>query len=119
MRTKYLELAKKIAQKSDSRFRLGCVIVKKNRILSVGYNNMRKTHTKSNAFGKFLHCEVHALLGLGYQETRNAIAYISRIRKDNTEGMSKPCPSCLEALKLAQIKTICYTTNNGFKTEDL
>ncbi len=40
--------------------------------------------------------------------------YIYRIRKDQPFGLSRPCHSCMAAIKDLGIKDIYYTTNNGY-----
>ena len=108
-----IDLAVKIAEKSTSKFRLGCLIVKKGKIISVGYNSMTKTHPKSKSFGNHLHCEIRALLSLSKEESRNASLYVVRIKKDGSLGTSKPCPTCYEALKVSNVKTVYYIDGNN------
>lgn len=115
---KFIDLACKIAEKSTSKFRLGCVIVKKNRVVSVGYNSMEKTHPKSQSFGNYLHSELSALISTPKEELFNSTAYIMRIKKDGSLGSSKPCPVCYEALKLANVKTIYYIDSNYATCEE-
>ena len=43
--------------------------------------------------------------------------YIYRKRNDKPYGMSRPCPSCMAAIKDLGIKHIYYTTNEGFAYE--
>ena len=43
--------------------------------------------------------------------------YIYRIRKDQPFGLSRPCPSCMAAIKDLGIKDIYYTTNDGYVYE--
>lgn len=116
---RYIDLATKIAEKSTSKFRLGCVIVKKNRVVSVGYNYMGKTHPKSPAFGNYLHCEIRALLSLPKKDSQNATAYVVRIKKNGSLGSSKPCPVCHEALKVSNIRTVYYIDGNSVARQDI
>lgn len=117
MKLRYFEIAKRLAIKSDSKFKLGCCIVRKNKIIGFGYNNMAKTHPKCKTFGNYLHAELHSLLGLSLAETKGSVAYIYRLRNDGKMGMSKPCPICKEALKVAGVKEICYTGYNEYLNE--
>lgn len=116
---RYINLASKIAEKSTSKYRLGCIIVKKGKIVSVGYNSTSKTHPKSRTWGNYLHSEIRALISLSKEDSNNATVYVARIRKDSSYAISKPCPVCYEALKVAGIKFIVYTDNNGIKTEEI
>lgn len=110
---RYLSLAKRISERSDSRFRVGCVIVRKNRVISVGWNDMRKSHPKCGTYGNYLHAEIRSLLKLSGADTQNATAYVCRILANGNVGLAKPCPVCYRALKLAGIVNVVYTTNDG------
>lgn len=114
MKKRFFELAKKVSLNSTSEPRLGCVVVQKNRVISVGFNNMKKTHPKSTHPFHTLHAEVHALLGSSFEETKGAVAYIYRELKDGTMALAKPCPSCQLALVYAGISKAYYTSSEGF-----
>ena len=43
--------------------------------------------------------------------------YIYRIRNDQPFGLSRPCPSCMAAIKDLDIKDIYYSTNDGYAHE--
>ena len=43
--------------------------------------------------------------------------YVYRIRKDQPYGLSRPCPSCMAAIRDIGIKDIYYTTDNGYAYE--
>lgn len=119
MKTKYFDIAKRLAEKSSSKFKLGCCIVKKNKIIGFGFNDMRKTHPKCNTYGNYLHAELHSLLGLSINETKGATAYVYRLKNDGSMGMSKPCPVCEDALRVAGIQEICYTGHNCYEKQEL
>lgn len=107
-------LARKMAKKSKSSHKLGCVIANRNKVISVGHNDMSKTHPKSNSPFRTLHAEVDALIGLSYLETAGCTAYVFREFKDGRYAMAKPCKACELALIKAGIKRVCYTTDNGW-----
>jgi deoxycytidylate deaminase len=112
-------IAKKIAQKSNSKFRLGCVLVKKGRIISIGWNNMVKTNPKCKTYGNFIHSELHCLLNTEYSKTRGSIVYIYRETKGGELAQSRPCPVCYEALRIAGVKKIRYTIKSGYAEESI
>lgn len=116
---RFVDLACKIAEKSTSKFRLGCVIVKKNRIVSVGFNSMEKTHPLSATFGNYLHSEIRALISTPKEDLRDSTAYVMRIKKDGSLGSSKPCSVCYEALKLANVKRIYYIDSDCVTCEEI
>jgi deoxycytidylate deaminase len=117
MKQSFFRLAKKISLRSPSRYKLGALISKKNCIISVGWNNMNKTHSKANSSHRYLHAEIHALLGTDYEETKGGTLYTYRETLNGDIAQSRPCSSCLEAIKLSGIKEICYSTYEGFIKE--
>ena len=119
MKHKFFELARRLSKYSNHhQHKHGCVIVDKNRVVSVGFNK-DKTHTKSIHKWNFLHAEISALIGLEFEKTKGCTAYIYRENKSGQPAMSRPCEACEMALKLAGIKKICYSIDNGFKEERL
>lgn len=115
MNLRLFEMARKYSFKSPSRFRLGCVIADKHRLVKAGYNNMAKTHPKMPSMFKALHAEVHALLGLSYEQTKKAVAYVYREDKNGAMADAKPCGACEQALRIAGIKTVYYTCRTGIQ----
>ena len=62
MNLRFFDLAKKVSKLSNhEKFKLGCVIVKGSKIVSVGANNI-KTHPKAPHPFFSLHCEAAAIL---------------------------------------------------------
>lgn len=106
---KLFELAKRVSLKSPSRFKLGCILVDKSRVVSVGFNNMHKSHPKIKTYGNFIHAETHCLLGLSYQETKGKTLYVYRADRWGNTANSKPCPVCYETMKIAGIKHLFYS----------
>lgn len=114
---KYLKLLKKLASFSDHQdHKMSCIIVNKNKVISVGYNKM-KTSPRSNTRYRTLHAELVALLSIPYEESRGCTAYIYRTLKTGELAISKPCEACQEALKLAGIKRVIYSDNNSWTEE--
>jgi tRNA(Arg) A34 adenosine deaminase TadA len=117
MKQKYFDLARKMSYKSDhADYRLGAVVVKKNKILGVGYNR-NKTHTKSPHPYRHLHAEIDALLGISHDDLRNAEMYVWRHIKNGERAMAKPCASCMQAIRVARIRKLYYTIDNGYTEE--
>lgn len=119
MKESFFRLAKKISLRSPSRYKVGTLIAKKNSIISVGWNDMGKTHSKATTPHRYLHSEIHALIGTSYEETKGASIYTYRETLNGDMAESRPCSSCYSALKLAGIKEMCYSTYQGFKKEKL
>ena len=109
MKPKMFEIAKKLSHRSPSKFKHGCVISDKRKIIGVGFNDMNKTYPKTLDPWKTLHAEVHALIGLDRSLTKGSTAYVYRETKDGKPANSKPCESCKLALQLAGIRKVYYT----------
>lgn len=113
MNIKHFNIAKMLAEKSTSRYRLGCVISYKNVILSKGINDMSKTHPLSNAYGNTLHAEINALSKIKYNKNlKYSTVYVYRLLKNNKSAYARPCRYCLDKLKQYGIKRIFYTGYN-------
>lgn len=110
-----IRLANKEAKKSNFyRHRLGAVIVKGNRVLSVGHNDIRYTKEFRNPT---LHAEEAAILKLlkakRGAELVGSDIYISRMRANNLCGLSKPCDRCFALIRAVGMDHVHYTTNEG------
>lgn len=115
-----LDKATQIAITSDDdQFKIGCVVVDKNsKILSIAANSNTKTHPyqarlahkHNQPYKIYLHAEIRALLKCrGSPHT----LYVVRVSRSGNTTISKPCPICMEAIKIAGVKNIVYTDKNG------
>ena len=118
---KIYNLLKTLAQSSEAagNQQLAAAIVYKGNIISFGQNSY-KTHPFQKRFSKndkavYLHAETtviyNALKKLSLSELQKSNLYIVRIKKDGTQGLSKPCCGCSRC-----INTFCIT--NVYYTED-
>ena len=90
---------------------------KRGRVLSIGKNSYTKTHTLMYTLARqvhestekvYLHAEVNAILKC--RELHNAHKIlITRIKKDGSYGLAKPCKICERAIKLAGIEIVEHT----------
>lgn len=128
---KYFTKAKQVATISDySKIHIGCVAVYQGQIIGVGFN-CNKTHPTQHYYNRYrkqedymlpkLHAEISCLnqiknFNINFSKVK---MYIYRIRKDRPFGLSRPCPSCMAAIKDLGIKDIYYTTNDGYCYEKL
>lgn len=106
------------------RARIGAVVSKGGRVLSVGCNEIRgyKTRTKKKWFDS-VHAEQKAILELlmkGRQhDLVRATIFVSRITRDGELALAKPCPICQELIKAVGIKRVYYTTTSGTESYDV
>ena len=128
---KYFNKARQTATISDYyKIHIGCIAVYKGNVIGVGCN-CNKTHPKQKFYNKYriqsdsmlpkLHAEINCInsiknLDIKFSKVR---LYIYRIRKNQLFGLSRPCPSCMAAIKDLGIKDIYYTTNDGYVHEQI
>ena len=126
----YFRAAQAVSELSDfKRVHVGAVVVYKHRIVSSSCNSQR-THPLQHKLNKErfneetpakLHAEVSCLLPLINNKDikwKDCELYIYREYKSGGLATSRPCPSCLKLIKELGIKTVHYTTNGAYATEE-
>lgn len=124
----YFRAAKAMAELSDHKQKVGCVIVKGHRIISSGFNsdtrcNRLQAKLDTEKYGVAspgkCHAEIMALLPLmrNKVDLSNASIYIFRARKDGTLAMARPCSSCQKIIKQLGLKKVFYSIENGYAVE--
>lgn len=114
MRQSWNEYFMSIAQLASERatckrLKVGCVIVRNNRIISQGYNGSIKGHLHCTDAGclmheggckRCIHAEMNAIIDCANRGVScdGAEVYVTH----------QPCPDCTKALNQAGIKTIYY-----------
>lgn len=128
---KYFTKAKHVAMVSDyPKTHVGCVAVYHGQIIGIGCNS-DKTHPAQKYYNRYrvrsdtmlpkLHAEINCInqikhLDINFSKVK---LYIYRIRKDQPYGLSRPCPSCMSAIKDLGIRDIYYTSNDGYVYEQI
>ena len=114
---KFLKLLQKLRRNSTHPVhKVSAVIAKKNHIISIGFNKY-KTHTKSLHPWHYIHAELDAILDNKFADLKGSTIYIYRETRDGIPALSKPCESCMEAIRLAGIKKVVYTNEGSFIEE--
>jgi tRNA(Arg) A34 adenosine deaminase TadA len=99
-------IAKKIAATSHHRLHLhGAVLERGGVIIAVGINQDEVKSPKHSHFST--HAEVAAIIKAG-EAARGATLYVARVKKSKA-AMSKPCPNCQLAIKIAGIRKVFYS----------
>ena len=119
MKRKFFKLAKALADRSEHHTKIGAVIVKKNRVISVGYNKPRKTHPKSKHPFSTIHAELDAILGVSRKDLKDATIYVYREYKNGNPALARPCKYCWMHLEEVGIKKVYYTCSGGWKMEKI
>ena len=128
---RYFYKARQIANISDyNKIHVGCVAVYHGQIIGIGCNT-NKTHPAQKFYNRYrepsdtmlpkLHAELSCInqikhLDINFSKVK---LYIYRIRKDQPFGLSRPCPSCMAAIKDLGIREVYYSTNDGYVYEKL
>jgi len=127
----YFTKARNVSTCSDfHKTHIGCIAVYQRHVIAVGYNT-NKTHPIQQHYNKYrennnigcfaakLHAEINCLNSIRHLDINfsKVKLYMYRSRCDQEYGMSRPCPSCMAAIKDLGIKHIYYTTNDGYGYE--
>lgn len=124
---KYFMLAKNASNFSDfPRIHIGCVLIYKNKILSVGWNTKKENPLQKyyNKYRNFdtdkyknpLHAEMMSILKIRNIEIdwKKVNMFIYREHKNGKTALAKPCKACKQAIKDTGIKNIYYTSSDGY-----
>lgn len=130
---KYFNIAKQVALESDySHNKVGCVLIYKNKIISIGhnekksntiqkyYNNYRSTKERTfnvDNHENYIHAEIQCVNNATRTfkgDLSKCQLFICRITKSGQIKLSKPCLACSKYLEDMGIKSIYYTTDNGW-----
>ena len=129
---RFLKLAEEVAISSKHPFfKIGAVVAHKSVLFAFSANEV-KSHPLQKRMNiyrfpdddsckHFLHAEVSALLKAKRMKKDLTHATLFVVRKDGNGNLAiaRPCPACLKVIALLGIKTIIYSTYNGFIKEDL
>lgn len=116
---KFINLATSMALKSTSKFRHGAVLVRKNRVISAGFNNMRKSHpiveefNNNSNFVKGMHAEIHACLGVSASDLKKSDVYVVRLLRNGEKALSLPCQMCQSFLDSVGVRRVYFSTATG------
>jgi tRNA(Arg) A34 adenosine deaminase TadA len=115
-----LEFFKKcieLAHKSNLTQKHGCVIVKKNQIISCGYNFKLKNNAKflkrddTDAYS--VHAEISTLKKVKQIDLTNCEMYVVRIGPHCTLKYSLPCQVCSCSIQEHGIRKVYYSINSS------
>lgn len=115
-----IEKARSIAPNIDERSKSKHVsfLLKKNKIVSYGWNQPFKTGplgARNLTRFSCLHSEAHAIMKSRWRVSElNKLTLVNiRFRKDGSISMSKPCCFCQKMLDTFQLTEVYYTNSDG------
>lgn len=131
---RYFSKAHQAALVSDfNKTHVGCIAVYQGNIIAIGcnthkthptqqyYNQFRKIRYDANNYLPKMHAEINCLNAIRNMDINfsRVKLYVYRIRQDQAFGLSRPCASCMAAIRDMGIRQIYYTTNDGCVYEKL
>lgn len=123
MTNSILRRLRALREKSNHRqHKHSAIIMLRGRPLSFGFNNPNKTHPFIRKYSpvKAMHSEVAALLACKNKSLlKKAVMIVYREARDGTMANSRPCSVCMAILKDSGLKTIMFSTPNGWVEERL
>lgn len=116
---RFLRIASALVDVEDNRYNLIAIVVQGGSILSIGINDMDRTHPvyfqQHAGHDHGIHAEYDAIRKLKGADLTDAKMYVFRFRKDGLLGDSKPCRHCRKILKEAKLGRVFYFQNGGMK----
>ena len=108
------EIAQKLSHLSefDQRFKMSAVIMRRGRIIGMGYNKLKTQGAKyPNLFS--CHAEIVAIINSKpyKNDLRGTDIYIYRETVDKIPAMARPCNTCYGAILESGISRIFYSIN--------
>lgn len=125
--------ARQVALVSDFPYvHIGCIAVYQAHIIGMGCNTS-KTHPRQKYYNRYrnpsymsngkclpkLHAEINcinSIYNLDIQFSKVKL-YVHRVGKSQAFRLSRPCPSCMAAIRDLGIRDIFYTTNDRYVYE--
>ncbi|MFA5758759.1 MAG: hypothetical protein WC942_05290 [Clostridia bacterium] len=118
IQSKIVEISKALVSIPHGKNKHFSFIVKRNNILSIGWNDYTKTHpmAKENGclFGS-IHSELSAVVRFSgkISDLQKCTLINTRVNTHHKFGMSKPCHSCQQLIMRIGFKEVWYTDWNG------
>ena len=128
---KFFEAARKAAECSDFKVRVGAVAVYKRRIVAAAasqnkthsmqkvYNNRYRVFNQVGMCLPKVHAEISLLAKLKKMSIpmQDVSIYVYRICKSRDHGLARPCSACFAAIRDTGLRRIYYTTDYGCAVE--
>lgn len=117
------KLRKEKEKSNHHQHKLSAVLLYKGRPISFGFNDKFRTHPKIKQYSevKTVHAEMAALLKIQHQPEliSECVMVVYREDRFGQPANSKSCPVCVAMMKDFGIKTVIYSTKDGFVEERL
>ncbi len=91
---------------------LCALVLKKNRVLAIGYNSRKTSPIMQDSRMQMQHAESHAITRCRPDELQGADIIIARCRPSGKPGLAKPCEICERILRSRGVRRVFYTINS-------
>ena len=111
---KFAKIALELAGEAehDVTHQLCALVVSKNRVLSVGYNQPKTHPISKDTEMQQLHAEMDAVVRCPESAVEGAEIVVARIKPSGKPGLARPCEICEGVLERVGIRRVFYTTNS-------
>lgn len=118
LKQKIISITKELANVPIGKNRHFSFFVRRNTIISIGWNDYFGTHPYCKRYGydkKRIHSELAALIKFrgNYSDLRKCTIINSRVNRFLDIGMSKPCEVCSRLIKEIGFKKVYYSNIDG------
>jgi len=111
-----IKIAEEAANKTDHKQRVGAVIFKGKRIISVGRNyksrSLRRVTPGMQRYPTSVHAEMDAIIK-AKTDLKGYNILVVRINSFGQMRLAKPCDHCYTYIKHVGLRHIYYSTNDG------
>lgn len=101
-----------VEAKRDVTHELCALVVSKNRVLSVGYNQPKTHPISSDTAQQQLHAEMDALLRCSETDAGGAEIIVVRTKPSGKPGLAKPCEVCQGILRRFGVRRVFFTIDS-------
>ena len=109
------DIAEEEATKSHHHYKLGAVIFKQGKVISKGHNDTKRGFSGYRGFWEgSLHAEIAAII-----KARTDVSGCSILVRRKYGRDSGPCPSCLAAIRSANLKKLYFYKDDKLVVEKL
>lgn len=122
MLDKLLKVCYRSRRASQGKFHHWSFICDGNKIVSMGTNNVKKTHPRALLSGYqwgFPHSELSAILNFPYppRELIHFSLYNLRLNRNNKVALSRPCYNCQKIIIAFGLRRCYYSNERGLLEE--
>lgn len=121
---KNLNKARDSAMASTLKQRVGAILVKGNRVIASGTNQLRHQSTlRTGHWQGSLYAEIDCILNairtgqkdspeyMARRKIKGSTMFVVRLKADDSFGLALPCEDCFEVIQGSKVKKVYFSTN--------